>query len=496
MECINFINSIIINKKVMNKALKSLKLMLVLIASVAITSCVQDDDYTIPNSLGDEENENLQELLAKLESDDSDLTEISISDLKALYETYEDGQTGFDYDHFIQLSDSLLVKGYVSSSDATGNFYKEFYMQDAPENPTAAIGVMLNQVDSYNQFNKGREVYILLSGNYVGYNANEVISIGGKTDEDEVGQFTEVQVSDYIFRSATTETIVPLELSLSQINASHVGMFVTSNNVQFPETLENMTYGDPTEDFDTLRTLQACEGFGYSTFYLETSSFANFYNTPLPPNDNGGSISAVVLKSYGGDDLVFLLNNLNDVQFDSSRCTLDDINDFDVVFDEGFDSGLGAWEVTNTLGNNEWYASSYQGEGYVRGSAYDDDNDDIFEMISWLISPSIDFDANDNERLILQIADAFSNGQPLKAYYSNDFVSGTNPDDATWTEIGAAEIAALPENTGFFNNVYDATGLIDISMISGNAVLAFVYDSDDASISTTIDLSNVQILAQ
>jgi len=474
------------------KTIKFFKLIIILMVSVAITSCVQDDDYSVPNNLGDAENEGLAQIMAELNS--GDLIEISIADLKALYQDYENGQSGFDYDHFIQIPDNLVVKGYVTSSDATGNFYKEFYMQDAPENPTAAIGVVLNQVDSYNQFNIGREVYIRLAGNFVGYNSNEIISIGGKTDDDEVGQFTASQISSNIFRSPTTETIVPLELNLSQISEEHVGMFVTVNNVQFPENLSGSTYGDPTEDFDTQRTLQSCEGFGYTSFKLESSSFSNFYNTPLP-TDFGGSISAVVLKSFGGDNLVLLLNDLDDVQFNSPRCTPLDISDFNVVFEETFTSGQGSWEVTNTEGTRDWYASSFSGESYMRASAFVNSST-IENMISWLISPSIDFDAQEDEQLLLQIADAYSNGQPLKAYYSNDYTTGSNPDDATWTEIGASEIEALGTNTGFFDNNYESTGLIDISMITGNAVLAFVYDSNGGTISTTIDLSDIKILAQ
>ena len=148
------------NKFQTMKTTKLLTLLLALFASIAITSCVEDDDYSVPNSLGSEENAGLEQILADINS--GELTEISIADLKALYQAYEDGQSGFDYDHFIQIPDNLVVKGYVTSSDATGNFYKEFYMQDAPENPTAALGVLLNQVDSYNQFNIGREVYIKL----------------------------------------------------------------------------------------------------------------------------------------------------------------------------------------------------------------------------------------------------------------------------------------------------------------------------------------------
>lgn len=478
------------NKFQTMKTTKLLTLLLALFASIAITSCVEDDDYSVPNSLGSEENAGLEQILADINS--GDLTEISIADLKALYQAYEDGQSGFDYDHFIQIPDNLVVKGYVTSSDATGNFYKEFYMQDAPENPTAALGVLLNQVDSYNQFNIGREVYIKLKDMYVGYNSNEVISIGGKTDDQEVGQFTANQIPTKIFRSEVTETIVPLQLSLSQISESNVGMFITATDVQFPENLEGSTYGDPSEDFDTQRTLQACEGFGYSNFIVETSSFSNFYNTPLPTT-NGGTISGVVLKSYGGDNLVMLLNDISDVEFNNSRCTPLDINDFNVVFEETFDS-QGSWEVTNTVGTRDWYNTGFGGENYMRATAFSSGNIDT--MVSWLISPSIDFDAQNSEQLLLEIADAYSNGQPLKAYYSNDYTTGTNPDDATWIEIGADEINALGVNTGFYDNNYEATGLIDLSMVTGNAVLAFVYDSNNGTISTTIDLSDVKILAE
>ncbi|WP_115808413.1 DUF5689 domain-containing protein [Winogradskyella pacifica] len=467
----------------MNKAIKSLKLILVLIASVAITSCVQDDDYTIPNSLGDEENKSLTSLLETG-------NELTFAEVKALYQGGE----------FIEAVDTNdYVKGYVSSSDQTGNFFKEFFIQDSPTNPTSGLKVILNQVDTYNQFNLGREVYISLQGLFIGEErvGNGVTTIGGGTETDQFGttvsSLNEIQIRQKVLRSTVTEELTPLNLGLTAINASHVGVLVNVQNVEFADNLAGLNYFDPIEVFDTQRILQDCSGFTYPQFILETSSFSSFKNEPLPIGN--GSVTAVVSKTFDGASLILALNSTDDVDMDNPRCTLLDISDFEVVYHEGFDSGLGDWEVINTLGTEEWYASSFSGEGYVRGSAFEN-NTTTLEMISWLISPSIDFDAQDNERLILQIADAFSNGQPLKAYYSNDYTAGSNPDDATWTEIGASEIAALPENTGFFNNVYDATGLINISMITGNAVLAFVYDSENATISTTLDLSDVQIIAQ
>ena len=115
-------------------------------------SCVQDDDYSVPESIGLEENENLNQLLVEIENGSADL--MTISQVKNFF---VEGEVN-------QIESNLVVKGYVSSSDFTGNFYKEFYMQDEIENPTSGIKVSINQVDSYNQFNVGREVYIKLQG--------------------------------------------------------------------------------------------------------------------------------------------------------------------------------------------------------------------------------------------------------------------------------------------------------------------------------------------
>jgi hypothetical protein len=465
------------------KTNKLLNIVLVAFAMLAMTACVQDDDFSIPENLGEIENAALQQLL------NSDAAEVSIADAKAMYDSSD------ALPH--QVVTDIYIKGYVSSSDRTGNFYKEIYIQDNFENPTAAIKVIINQTDLYNKYNKGREVYVKLNGLYIGEEriGNNVITIGAGTETDQFGTTvtslgTNLSNSN-VLRSSTTMELVPLAKTFATITDDNVGMFVQVNGAEFADNLNGETYFEPTEDFDTQRMMQACEGFTYSTMILETSSFSNFKNELLPVGN--GSIAAVVTKNFFGDTLIMALNTTDDVNMEDTRCTLLDINDFDVMYNETFDS-QGSWEVVNTAGTQNWYNAGFGGENYMRGSAYDDG--DIVEMVSWLISPSLDFDAQNEERLVLEIADAFNNGQPLKAYYSNDYTTGMNPDDATWVEIGSAEISGLNANTGFFDNNYEATGLIDISMISGNAVLAFVYDSNNSTVSTTIDLSNVTILSQ
>ncbi|MGB1232101.1 MAG: DUF5689 domain-containing protein, partial [Winogradskyella sp.] len=101
----------------MNKIIKSIKLIVIVLVSVTITSCVQDDDYSVPNSLGNESNEKLNALLNRIDNGLSNEIQLkTITEIRALAVQYE----------AIQIISEVMVKGYVSSSDETGNFYKEF----------------------------------------------------------------------------------------------------------------------------------------------------------------------------------------------------------------------------------------------------------------------------------------------------------------------------------------------------------------------------------
>ena len=153
-------------------------------------SCVQDDDYSIPESIGLEENQDLIQLIEQINTGEVDL--MTISQVKSFFVNGE----------VTLIESNIAVKGYVVSSDMTGNFYKEFYMQDEPSNPTAGIKVVLNQVDSYNQFNIGREVYIKLQNLYIGEtnSGDGVVAIGGSLNQygDEVESITENMAAETI----------------------------------------------------------------------------------------------------------------------------------------------------------------------------------------------------------------------------------------------------------------------------------------------------------
>ena len=437
---------------------------------LATLACVQDDNFAVPASLGNEENENLNALL---EAIDTSVELVSIEYVKDLF----NGQVTL-------IESDLAVKGYVSSSDATGNFYKEFYIQDSSENPTAGIGIYLNQVDSYNQFNLGREVYINLKGLYIGENASEVITIGGSADGSRVGIINASQIPMHIMRSANTETMVPMVVGLSNVDDSHMGLLVSFENVQFPMSLEGQSYVDPYDDYDTLYPLVSC--LNGAEFFVETSSFASFNQEPLPINGRG-TITGIIAKSYGGDDRVMVLNSTDDVLFDDARC--------DPVFEETFNS---ATDNTN-LNISDWINYAEAGDelwteqvnGYAEFSAYATNNS---SNIGWLISPGIDMDAQDGEVLNFQTEYAYPDAghYPLEVFISSDF-NGQESGIATATWEPLSVVIAHPDVTNSWFSWVDS-GSVDISAYTGTLYVAFKYTgSDTSNQNSTIHVDNMVI---
>ena len=474
-----------INFEIMKK-IKFRTFAAVIITCLVTVACVQDDDFTIPSSIGNEENENLTNLLSRIEAGEVQL--ITIDQLKAQF---------ISDDEATEITSEIAVKGYVSSSDATGNFYKEFFIQDAAEDATSAIKISLNQVDSYNQFNMGREVYIYLKDLYLGEanGGDGVYTIGGAMNSDgEVEALTANEVPMYLFRSENSYTIVPKVVSA--LSSNDVGIFVTLNDVEFTTSGVGQPYVSPTDDYDTQRTIQRCTGFNYSTFLMETSAFASFKNEILP--SGGGSISGVVSKDYYGDNLVLALNTSDDVLMDGSRCELLDINDFTEIISEDFQSAIHntnldfpGWTNFAEEGAWVWRERVYSGNGYTEFSTYNSPDD---VNIAWLISPGVDLDAQENEFLNFKMAQHHlqSDLNTAEVFISTDF-DGSNVLEATWISVSAN----LPSQSNSWYQFVDS-GLIDLSSYSGTLHVAFKVTGSgtDQTLDGAYQLDDFTILGQ
>ena len=437
-----------------------------------------------------EELDSLNNLLFQIESGEVQL--ITLGELKSQFISGNDAEL---------ITSDIAVKGYVSSSDATGNFYKEFFIQNSSENATDAVKIHLNQVDSHNQYNIGREVYISLKNLYIGEvrSGDGKFTVGGGVDTyGNVEILTANQVPLFVYRSSTTQTILPKDVT--SLSSDDIGIFIKINNTEFIETEIGLSYVSPTDDYDSLRTIQRCSDFAYSTFLLETSAFATFQNNILP--SGGGFISGIVSANYSGSNLVLKLNSTADVQMESNRCELLDSNDFSPIFEEDFESysnydSIGeGWTNFSEAGNRDWSArttldSQNYGSKIAQMSAY---NSGDSSNVVWLITPSIDLDAQPVEFVNFQSSNSYSDNSELEFLISTDWDgSEATIGSATWTELPAT----IVPDSEFNQNIWVDSGLIELSDFSGNANIAFKYTGADSNdLDGTFELDNFQVLIQ
>ena len=464
--------------------------LIALATSLFFIACVKDNDYTVPQNLGVEENLKLEAILDSIQNNQLELK--SIKDLKNLYNSGTDP---------VKIVSNIVVKGFVISSDAKGNYFREFYMQDAPENPTAGIKIAINLTNSYNKFNFGREVYIRLKNLYIGEvnSGDGVITIGGKmstTDVKEIESVALNQMNAHIFRSTETVIIIPKEVSLAGLNALDIGTYITVKGVFFPSNLEGKTYVDPTEDFDTQRKIQTCQTVGYADLLIETSSFASFANKALPIG--GGFLNAVVSKDYSGDFLVLVLNTSEDVTMTGDRCTTRSESDFPIILlEENFETASGEITITDWInyreeGTKSWrsYSDTYaQSKAARMGSKSSGDA----ATITWLITKGVDLDYTTEEFLSFETSNSFANGSNLEVLISTDWDgAATNITTANWTILPARIVS---NGEGFKNWVHST--FVNLSDYTGTIFIAFRYTGNgNVYFDGTYELDNITIIAK
>lgn len=450
-------------------------------------SCVSDQDFTIPEVLGTEENRKVEELQEALSS--GGVQEITITNLKTL----------FVPEKAIQITSPIVVRGFVSSSDQSGNFYRELFIQDKPDNPTDAIKIVLDMNDYYNKFNFGREVYLLLNGLFIGETrpGDGVIAIGGISSEEgtAIENMTINQVENQLLRSSQTHTIVPLQLSPLSFTAEFVGRYVQIDGAHFEDEVVGKTFVDPNDTFDTQRTILSCEGFSFSPIVLETSTFADFSFSVIP--SEGGSIAGVVNKTFTGDQTVLVLNTLSDIQMNQERCQPNSKEGFNLIFDEDFENTSGAiqihgWTNYNEEGSEVWesYLDSNSESQAARIGSYRSGD---LKNTAWLITPKIDLGNVTQAYLSFETSNSFADQSRLEVFLTSDWNENTDfISNATWLPLPGKVV----DNAEDFRKwIY--SGDINLSDYLTSVHIAFRFSGTGETDSDgTYELDNIFIYAK
>lgn len=438
-----------------------------LVSLVLLTGCVEDDNFDVPTGIAgiteypnaDAQFNSLSAVLGNFGTGNGDPV------------TYEEASTTVT---------EKYTEGYVVSSDEGGNFYKQLVIQDAPENPTAAIVVQVDKNPMFTQYEFGRKVYIKLNGLSVGED-NGVIQLG-RLEGDQLERIPSTVVVQHVLRSAEVATIVAKEVSISDFNDALESQYIKLNNMQFNSNLvvgNTTTFAsEPNDSFDGERTLESCDTGG--SVILSTSTFSDFKGLNLPANR--GSIEGVLTRDFFDDFYTIYINSPEAINFDNAlRC--------DPLFEDDFSAGnLNKWTPFNVTGTQEWYYNSFGNpsdsatmSGFSGGAQTNED---------WLISLPIDLSSVPSAFLTFQTVKRYD-GNDIEVFYATDYAGGDPTTDGTWVALSPT----LDTNTGSWSSWTDS-GLLDVSAAAGgNLFIAFKYTSTSSS-AATWEVDNIKISAE
>ena len=470
------------------KTIQLIKAIVVFITIATAISCVQDDDFSVPD--------------LTIEEPQIEGNLITISALRDLF--LQEGDT-VDFQ-----DDNLYVEGYVVTSDAAGNWFEELVIQDSPSNPTAGVRILIDDSPLFATYELGRKIFVKLAGLHLG-DSNGVLTLGVTNTLEKISAPAQFEM---IQRSTEVAEIIPLDVVITDFSEELENIYIRLSDVQIlasetidtPDGIPLSFSGEPTDEFDGERTIISCEN--NQTAILRTSTFAAFQSIALPTGS--GSVSGLLTRDFFGSVYNVVVNDQNDIVFDNpERCDPVEIDcgpatevGEQLLYEDFFEtqstgqpiSGNG-WTNYVEEGSETWEAFSSSGASPSLGVSARvgsfNSGDDL--SVAWLITPEINFDTQEGETLRFLTSNSFADSSTLELVISSNW-DGTpeNIPFATWDILIDAFIVG--ENDDFTE--WFPSGDISLDCITGTAHIGFRYvGRDDEQFDGTYELDEIQINA-
>lgn len=266
-----------------------LKLLLICFFGLAISACVKNDDYQIPDITAP-----VPEYTGSI---------ISFAQLKAKTSS-----------SIATYTDDEAVEGYVISSDEGRNITKKLYLQNADN--TQGIVIALADEGIYTQFPLGSKVRVLLKDLSFQLN-NAVITIGydtykSKKGYQSVGYMPKAIVEKHLFALGEKKTVAQLTTTLNSLEVSDadVGKLFSIKNVQFEARAVGKLFYVSNKKSGAGTNYKLIDSNGKSLL-LRTSNSALFKDEKVP----AGKVRVTGILSKFGKDYQLMISYYSDLQF-------------------------------------------------------------------------------------------------------------------------------------------------------------------------------------
>ncbi len=238
---------------------------------------------------------------------------MTIAEFKAKY--WQDAVNYID-----TVKEDIVIHGWVTSSDESGNIYKSLYISDG----TAGINISINQNSLYNNYRIGQEIVIPMKDYFVGkYNGQQqlgypawyasgsvweatflpqamwesMVELNGLPDLSKVDT-VDVSISDFQGKT-DAETLLKYQ-----------GKLVRISGVHFTEANGTVTFAESSAT--TNRTVADEDG---NQLIVRNSNYADFRADVLPEDDVDivGLLSFYATRQNSSGTWQFYLRDINDV---------------------------------------------------------------------------------------------------------------------------------------------------------------------------------------
>ena len=215
------------------------------------------------------------------------------------------------------VEETMVLEGFVISSDREGNFTKRIVLQDAFENPSLGLQILTDEEETHEQFALGQKVFFKLNRLYMD-RVDGVLSVG-YTDGKTVEAIEEGALFDFVVPTEEIQTLVPLSKELSELDTeSFQNTLVRIEKLQLVAQELGKAYAYYSGDAAADRTLETCGVL--QKINLHTEEGARFAHESFPKGL--GAITGVLSRS--NQKLKVQIRSLVDVEFSAAteRCPL------------------------------------------------------------------------------------------------------------------------------------------------------------------------------
>ena len=211
----------------------------------------------------------------------------------------------------LQLKDSVVIAGFVTSSDQYGNQYKELTIQDT----SGAIDIQLDETYLFTKYPVGQKVIVKCGGLYLGHDY-DYIKLGGiylNAGQRTFGRIVDEDViAEHLIKTCENMPIGPKIVSINDLNDDMLYELVKIDTVQFNDADYNKTWADGINQISENRILT--DKLGH-TLIVRTSGYASFAKDSLPKGS--GYIIGLVGKFQ--TDYQLYVRSKDDAVFDNER---------------------------------------------------------------------------------------------------------------------------------------------------------------------------------